>query len=133
MGRLVYTGLGSLSLVAHVLQIPPPHANSFVLGPAVINKHRHLPLSTCGIQLPSWRHEGDNNIPIPLSSEPPRSPATLEGLCALPCSLASPVTRVVDGAGHMLVEKFVTVQMAPVDLVQEVKHTMTGMVLTMQW
>ena len=40
MGRLVHTGLGSSSLVAHVLQYPPPpHANSFVLGPAVINTH----------------------------------------------------------------------------------------------
>ncbi len=36
----VHTGLGSSSLVAHVLQYPPPpHANSFVLGPAVINTH----------------------------------------------------------------------------------------------
>jgi hypothetical protein len=40
MGRLVHTGLGSSSLVAHVLQNPPPpHANSFVLGPTVINTH----------------------------------------------------------------------------------------------
>jgi hypothetical protein len=40
MGRLVHTGLGSSSLVAHVLQYPPPTtANSFVLGPAVINTH----------------------------------------------------------------------------------------------
>jgi hypothetical protein len=38
MGRLVHTGLGSSSLVAHVLPYPPPpHVNSFVLGPAVIN------------------------------------------------------------------------------------------------
>jgi len=43
MGRLVHTGLGSSSLVAHVLQYPAPtHANSFVLGPAVINTHTHL-------------------------------------------------------------------------------------------
>jgi hypothetical protein len=41
MGRLVHTGLGSSSLVAHVLHYPPPpHANSFVLGPAVI---KHTP------------------------------------------------------------------------------------------
>ena len=40
MGRLVHTGLGTSSLVAHVLHYPPPpHANSFVLGPAVINTH----------------------------------------------------------------------------------------------
>ena len=39
VGRLVHTGLGSSSLVAHILHYPPPpHANSFVLGPAVI-KH----------------------------------------------------------------------------------------------
>ena len=50
MGSLVHTGLGSSSLVAHVLPYPlPSHANSFVLGPAVINthtvlqyKHKHL-------------------------------------------------------------------------------------------
>ena len=66
----------------------------------------------------------------------PQRDATLEGLCAPPGSLASPVTRVVDG--HMLVEKFVTMQMAPVDLVQELVHElerelmnkMAGMVLT---
>jgi hypothetical protein len=34
-------GLGSSSLVAHVLPYPPPpHANSFVLGPAVINTNK---------------------------------------------------------------------------------------------
>jgi hypothetical protein len=38
MGRLIHTGLGSLSLIAHVLHTP--HANSFVIGPAVI-KHTH--------------------------------------------------------------------------------------------
>jgi hypothetical protein len=36
------TSLGSSSLVAHVLPYPPPpHVNSFVLGPAVINTHTH--------------------------------------------------------------------------------------------
>jgi hypothetical protein len=40
MNRLVHTGLGSSSLVAHVPQYPPPpHANNFVLGPAIINTH----------------------------------------------------------------------------------------------
>ena len=29
MGRLVHTGLGSSSLVAHVLHFPSPHVNSF--------------------------------------------------------------------------------------------------------
>jgi hypothetical protein len=47
MDRLVHTGLGSSSLVAPVLQYPsPPHANSFVLGTAVINTHtgeEHIP------------------------------------------------------------------------------------------
>jgi hypothetical protein len=44
MGSLVHTGLGSSSLVAHVLPYPPPpHANSFVLGPPVINTHTHEP------------------------------------------------------------------------------------------
>ena len=41
VGRLVHTGLGSSSLVAHILHYPPPpHANSFVLGPAVIKHTR---------------------------------------------------------------------------------------------
>jgi hypothetical protein len=40
VGRLVHTGLGSSSLIAHVLQYPPPPpANSFVIGTAVINTH----------------------------------------------------------------------------------------------
>jgi hypothetical protein len=44
MGRLVHTGLCSSSLVAHVLPYPPPpHVNSFVLGPAVINTHTPSP------------------------------------------------------------------------------------------
>jgi hypothetical protein len=39
-GRLVYTGLGSSFLAAHVLHYPPPpHANSFVIGTAVIDTH----------------------------------------------------------------------------------------------
>ena len=38
MGRLVHTGLGLSSLVAHDLHYPPlTHANSFVIGTAVIN------------------------------------------------------------------------------------------------
>jgi hypothetical protein len=46
MGSLVHTGLGSSSLVAHVLPYPPPpHANSFVLGPAVINTHTPAAIS----------------------------------------------------------------------------------------
>ena len=41
MNRLIHTDLGSSSLIAHVLHSPPPpHANSFVIGPAVI-KHTH--------------------------------------------------------------------------------------------
>jgi hypothetical protein len=46
MGRLVHTGLGSSSLVAHVLHYPPPHttnANSFIIGTAVINTHTANP------------------------------------------------------------------------------------------
>ena len=40
MSGLIHTGLGSSSLVAHVLHSPPPPpANSFVIGPAVINTH----------------------------------------------------------------------------------------------
>ena len=46
MGRLVHTG--SSSLVAHVLQYPPTHANSFVLGPAVINTHMDRTLGGVG-------------------------------------------------------------------------------------
>ena len=40
MRGLIHTGLGSSSLIAHVLHSPPPPpANSFVIGPAVINTH----------------------------------------------------------------------------------------------
>jgi hypothetical protein len=42
MGRLVHTDLGSSSLAAHVLHYPgpSPHANSFIIGTAIINTHR---------------------------------------------------------------------------------------------
>ena len=37
---LIHTGLGSSSIIAHVVHSPPPPpANSFVIGPAVINTH----------------------------------------------------------------------------------------------
>ena len=40
MSGLIHTGLGSSSLIALVLHSPPPPpANSFVIGPAVINTH----------------------------------------------------------------------------------------------
>jgi hypothetical protein len=40
MSGLIHTGLGLSSLIAHVLHSPPPPpANSFVIGPAVINTH----------------------------------------------------------------------------------------------
>jgi hypothetical protein len=44
----VHAGLGSSSLVAHVLHYPPPpHANSFIIGTAVINTHTESGLSLC--------------------------------------------------------------------------------------
>ena len=43
MTGLIHTGLGSSSLIAHVLHSPPPPpVNSFIIGPAVINTHTHL-------------------------------------------------------------------------------------------
>jgi len=40
MSRLIHTGLGSSSIIAHVVHSPPPPpANSCVIGPAVINTH----------------------------------------------------------------------------------------------
>ena len=40
MSGLIHTGLGSSSIIAHVVHSPPPPpANSFVIGPAVINTH----------------------------------------------------------------------------------------------
>jgi hypothetical protein len=39
MSGLIHTGLGSSSIIAHVVLSPPPPANSFVIGPAVINTH----------------------------------------------------------------------------------------------
>jgi hypothetical protein len=51
MGSLVHTGLGSSSLAAHVLPYPPPpHVNSFVLGPAVINTLTHTASHTVPFQ-----------------------------------------------------------------------------------
>jgi len=42
MSGLIHTGLGSSSIIAHVVHSPPPPpANSFVIGPAVINTHKH--------------------------------------------------------------------------------------------
>jgi hypothetical protein len=47
MGSLVHTGLGSSSLVAHVLPYPPPpHANSFVLGPVQVPGSSRVPTAT---------------------------------------------------------------------------------------
>ena len=40
--QTVHSGLGSLPLVAHVLHYPSPHANSLVIGTAVINTHTHF-------------------------------------------------------------------------------------------
>jgi hypothetical protein len=41
MCACVFGGGGLASLLA-ALRSPPPHVNSFVLGPAVINTHTHL-------------------------------------------------------------------------------------------
>ena len=63
MSGLIHTGLGSSSIIAHVLHSPPPPpANSFVIGPAVINTHS-LKMSIHGVlpnlktpkrQKPKW-------------------------------------------------------------------------------
>ena len=46
MSGLIHTGLGSSYIIAHVLHSPPPPpANSFVIGPAVINTHKHTGMS----------------------------------------------------------------------------------------
>jgi len=45
MSGLIHTGLGSSYIIAHVLHSPPPPpANSFVIGPAVINTHTTIHL-----------------------------------------------------------------------------------------
>ena len=42
---LIHTGFGSSSIIAHVVHSPPPPpANSFVIGPAVINTHTAVAL-----------------------------------------------------------------------------------------
>jgi hypothetical protein len=58
MGRLVHTGLGSSSLVAHVLHYPPPppHANSFVTGNAEINTHTAVPIVAHVLHYPPPTH-----------------------------------------------------------------------------
>ena len=43
MGRLVHTGLGSSSLVAHVLHYPPPPTRTALfIGTAVLNTHTQI-------------------------------------------------------------------------------------------
>ncbi len=73
-GSHIHTGLGSSSIIAHVVHSPPPPpANSFVIGPAVINTHicllsyLHLLLpSAGGRQALTFESEGrdlDTNLP----------------------------------------------------------------------
>jgi len=57
MSRLIHPGLGSSSLIAHVLHSPPPHANSFVIGPAVIKHTRGFTVSRTTQD--RWKVEGE--------------------------------------------------------------------------
>ena len=53
MSGLIHTGLGSSSIIAHVVHSPPPPpANSFVIGPAVINTHRPYGSGTTAFSAP---------------------------------------------------------------------------------
>jgi hypothetical protein len=75
MSRLIHTGLGSSSLIAHVLHSPPPpHTNIFVIGPAVI-KHTHGinnlksssssdPLSAFWVRFPNERNQRKQAHPV---------------------------------------------------------------------
>jgi hypothetical protein len=90
MGSLVHTGLGSSSLVTHVLPYPPPpHANSFVLGPAVINTHTHIqPVKkeTMQRERPPQRSARGEAIEVPSRHNPQRVSMMrhADGLVAVP-------------------------------------------------
>ena len=54
MGKLVHTCLGSSYLITHVLHCPPPPpAHSFIIGPAVINTHTRICVSTALVGHPA--------------------------------------------------------------------------------
>jgi hypothetical protein len=104
MSGLIHTGLGSSSIIAHVVHSPPPPpANSFVIGPAVINTHTYWH----GSDLKKWRsvrktapHGAPRrdirspwrqllSLPIPCHVHWPRSycqsPAHPPAICGKPC------------------------------------------------
>jgi hypothetical protein len=70
MGRLVHTDLGLSSLVAHVLHYhPPTHANSFVIGPEVIETHSALGIACLPVQ-PCSSDSGYADLPLTLLGAP---------------------------------------------------------------
>ena len=98
MSGLIHTGLGSSSLIAHVLHSsPPPPANSFVIGPAVINTHTSKWLYFCHTS--SVRSTSDSRGPVTRkSSGQERSRGTwamtsAAGRNPLPESLSGPCRR----------------------------------------
>ena len=72
MSGLIHTGLGSSSIIAHVLHSPPPPpANSFVIGPAVINTHTPAVLPDETTHLLAFPADKDTSeVVIPLNNFP---------------------------------------------------------------
>jgi hypothetical protein len=106
--------------IPHPLSLKFKPRRSWILQPSPFGHYRG--------DLDVWRPEGD------ICQSTPQCGATLEGLsglCAPPGSLASPVSPAL-WMGICWWKKFATVQMAPVDLAQELMRTMAGLVVTMR-
>ena len=69
MSGLIHTGLGSSSIIAHVLYSPPPPPREQLCNRSCSNKHTHTRLDLCGVPiLPRSRHtllsEHHNKCPL---------------------------------------------------------------------
>jgi hypothetical protein len=89
MGRIVHTGLGSSSLVAHVLHYPPPPTRIAGNRYCVINTHTHTPLSKIP---PSVKPLGFSPF-IDLSQQMTLPPALLSSLSLFPLCLPPRLNR----------------------------------------
>jgi hypothetical protein len=89
MSGLIHTGLGSSSLIAHVLHSPPPPpVNSFVIGPAVINTH---PVFTTVVRelVRKWLSTKNRSIRRSTPRHPITMASTVESPDPMTCALAA--------------------------------------------
>ena len=89
MSGLIHTGLGSSSLIAHVLHSPPPPpVNSFVIGPAVINTH---PAFTTVVRelVRKWLSTKNRSIRRSTPRHPITMASTVESPDPMTCALAA--------------------------------------------